>query len=70
MQVYETKPPVLHADLYRLNSADGIGLEDYLDDHVALIEWPERAPNFFGEATFVEIAFEGEGRRIDIKKAP
>ncbi|MBL8065409.1 MAG: tRNA (adenosine(37)-N6)-threonylcarbamoyltransferase complex ATPase subunit type 1 TsaE, partial [Chthonomonadaceae bacterium] len=40
--VYDSVPPVLHADLYRLTDARGIGLEEYLDNHVCLIEWPDR----------------------------
>lgn len=42
LQTFPTEPPVLHADLYRLQNALGIGLEDYLDDYLCLIEWPER----------------------------
>jgi tRNA threonylcarbamoyladenosine biosynthesis protein TsaE len=36
-------PPVVHADLYRVSSWQGIGLEDYLDDYLVLIEWADRA---------------------------
>lgn len=39
---YPTDPPVLHADLYRLSAATGLGLEDYFDTHLCLIEWPDR----------------------------
>ena len=42
MHSYPTQPPILHADLYRLESAEGIGLEDYLDTHICIIEWPDR----------------------------
>lgn len=45
IQTFPTSPPVLHADLYRLTTADGLGLEDYLDSHLCLIEWPDRAPS-------------------------
>lgn len=41
---YSTDPPVLHADLYRLSLANGLGLEDYYDTHLCLIEWPDRLP--------------------------
>src|SRR6218665_2123201 len=40
--------PLVHADLYRINDAselEEIGLSPMPDDIVALIEWPERAPN-------------------------
>ncbi len=52
---------MLHADLYRVASAEGTGLEDYLDTHVVLVEWPDRLPE--DDAHWrVEIAFDGEGR--------
>ena len=40
-----TRVPVLHVDLYRLESAADaveLGLDDALDDHALLVEWPER----------------------------
>lgn len=42
IHVYEVQPPVAHCDLYRVESARGLGLEEYLDDHLVLIEWPDR----------------------------
>jgi tRNA threonylcarbamoyladenosine biosynthesis protein TsaE len=42
IQTFPTSPPVMHADLYRLASAHGLGLEDYFESHLCLIEWPER----------------------------
>lgn len=65
LQVYATHPPVLHADLYRLTSADGLGLEDYCDDHLCLIEWPDRLGDIEG-AIRVRIEFEGEGRTVEV----
>ena len=48
-QTYDLAPfPVLHADLYRVTDPDEleeIGLSPLPDGTVALIEWPERAPN-------------------------
>ncbi|MBR0794129.1 tRNA (adenosine(37)-N6)-threonylcarbamoyltransferase complex ATPase subunit type 1 TsaE [Bradyrhizobium jicamae] len=48
-QSYELPPfPLIHADLYRINDAselDEIGLSPLPDGVVALIEWPERAPD-------------------------
>ncbi|MBB5687203.1 tRNA (adenosine(37)-N6)-threonylcarbamoyltransferase complex ATPase subunit type 1 TsaE [Sphingobium boeckii] len=41
----ETRIPVAHIDLYRLDDAaeaEELGLDDLLEDHVLLIEWPER----------------------------
>lgn len=59
-------PPVVHADLYRVASWQGIGIEDYLDSHLCLIEWPDRATGLVGEgqAWRVEIEFAGEGRLV------
>ncbi|WP_407167619.1 tRNA (adenosine(37)-N6)-threonylcarbamoyltransferase complex ATPase subunit type 1 TsaE [Bradyrhizobium sp. ORS 111] len=40
--------PLVHADLYRINDAselEEIGLSPLPDDIMALIEWPERAPD-------------------------
>jgi tRNA threonylcarbamoyladenosine biosynthesis protein TsaE len=41
----EVRLPVAHIDLYRLDDADavrGLGLDDMMDDHLLIIEWPER----------------------------
>ena len=65
LQAFDTDPPVLHADLYRVAGAEGTGLEDYLDTHVVLVEWPDRLPPDEGHWR-VEIAFEGEGRRAKV----
>ena len=61
-------PPVVHTDLYRVASWQGIGLEDYLEDHVCLIEWPDRAVGLVGDEFVwrVLIEFRGEGRRVRI----
>jgi tRNA threonylcarbamoyl adenosine modification protein YjeE len=48
-QVYDLPPfPLVHADLYRVNEAaelEEIGLSPLPEGTVALIEWPERAPD-------------------------
>lgn len=41
----DTTVPVMHCDLYRLESAaeaEQLGLDDWLQDGALLIEWPER----------------------------
>ena len=49
LHVYATTPPVVHADLYRLREggAESTGLEEYLDSHIVLVEWPDRAAHLF-----------------------
>ncbi len=68
IQTFPTEPPVMHADLYRLKSFEGIGLEEYLDTHVCLIEWPDRAVGLVeeGEAWIVRIDFARVGRVVAI----
>lgn len=67
LQVFNTTPPVVHVDLYRVNSTKGIGLEDYLATHLCLVEWPNRATEFAkSRAIRVGIEFENDGRRIQI----
>jgi tRNA threonylcarbamoyl adenosine modification protein YjeE len=46
---------ILHADLYRLAAAGEIAELGLFDDPAAivLVEWPERAPELFDEATVV-----------------
>jgi len=55
----------MHADLYRVKSYRGIGLEDYLETHVCLIEWPDRAVGLVEPLRCwrLSIGFEGAGRR-------
>lgn len=68
MQVYPTKVPVLHADLYRLAGAAGIGLEEYFEDHLCLIEWPDRLGDLVdpAECWRVQIDFNSEGRKVEV----
>lgn len=68
LQTFETSPPILHADLYRVKSYEGIGLEDYLDTHLCLIEWPDRAEGLIDprHAWRVQIDFAPEGRLVVI----
>ena len=49
VQYYEAAFPIAHADLYRLEVPGEwveLGLDEMLDHGAALIEWPERAPDF------------------------
>lgn len=68
LQTFPTEPPVLHADFYRLPSARGLGLEDYFESHLVLVEWPDRARELFeGLGVWrVQIATQGDVRRIQV----
>lgn len=68
IQIFPTEPPIAHADLYRVGTSEGVGLEDYLDTHLCLIEWPDRAKGLV-DAHFawqVTIEFDGPGRKITV----
>lgn len=46
VQTYDTRIPVSHFDLYRLNNPDELdelGLDEALQTGIALIEWPQKA---------------------------
>ncbi len=64
IQTFDTQPPVMHADLYRLQGAAGTGIEEYFDSHLCLIEWPDRLGDLIDPETCLRIHFEfaGEGR--------
>lgn len=77
MQVYETRPPVAHFDLYRLTrpeEAYEIGLDEALDVGCAVIEWPERLGQDMERAVgpdrlSVVLADRGEGRLATVSGA-
>jgi len=68
IQTFATSPPVMHADLYRVKSYAGIGIEDYLETHLCLIEWPDRLGSLVDGAACwrVNIEFASDGRSIEI----
>lgn len=64
----DTRLPVIHADLYRLNSPDEleeIGLFDgHQPDTVCLVEWPEQGGRALANANFrISIAVTSESSR-------
>lgn len=74
---YETaeEGPVIHADLYRLRSADelaGIGWDDVVGDEeaIVLMEWPERAGEQLPPDRWeIRLGFPDEGvelRRVEV----
>lgn len=72
LNVFETHPPVLHADLYRLQStsSQALGLSDYASDHILLIEWPDRLTDSLGPATSVNIEFADDPTRRSLTIMP
>ena len=72
---YDTTPPVLHLDLYRLESSDlpNLGLEERIDDHIdvdqgfVLVEWANLHPHLMPhDALWVTFSEKDAGRTIDI----
>lgn len=68
---YEANYPVAHFDLYRLDDAEQIhdlGFFDYLDESkIILIEWPERAQEYFPDKNLdVLITSDGQERQFTI----
>lgn len=62
--------PVVHADLYRI-AGEGelieLGFEDWREDAIVLVEWPERAPSLLARPRLdISLAIEpdGGGRRV------
>ena len=58
VHLYNTKPAVLHADLYRVESVLGLGLEDELDDRISFIEWPDRNDFPWDESQTIDISLD------------
>ncbi len=65
---YRTNPIIVHADLYRVKSAAGLGIEDYFDSAIFFIEWPERDPEFFSHCQIwlLNFSLNGEVRELEI----
>jgi tRNA threonylcarbamoyladenosine biosynthesis protein TsaE len=63
----ETRIPVAHIDLYRIEDPEEIpelGLEDMLIDGAMVVEWPDRMPDaFWQDALSLALEITGEGNR-------
>lgn len=65
---YETNPPVVHIDLYRLETyddLDSIGYWDYVEEPAAIrcVEWLNQIPAAWpGEGILIELERRAEGR--------
>ena len=70
IQHYKGRIPVVHVDLYRLESGaavDDLGLEELVSGAVVAIEWAERLPRPLEGSVIVKIEDLGEtARRISI----
>jgi tRNA threonylcarbamoyladenosine biosynthesis protein TsaE len=69
VHLYDTDPPILHADLYRVSTWSSMGLEDEVEHRISFVEWPDRLEGFADPDAcwWVSIEFEGEGRRVTIR---
>lgn len=58
--------PLLHVDLYRLESkeVDDLGLDELGEAAVVAVEWAERLPWTLEGATRVSLRHEGDDRRV------
>lgn len=58
-------PPLAHVDLYRLDSAEGIGLEEYLQPPwITVIEWADKAAALLPAHTIhIRLTVTGENQR-------
>ena len=69
----EVRVPVLHVDLYRLDSAaelDELGLDEARADSVLVVEWPERAPGRWPDALALTLTAGPEGARSLTAEVP
>jgi tRNA threonylcarbamoyladenosine biosynthesis protein TsaE len=72
IQYYKGRTPLVHVDLYRLDTAaavDDLGLEELASGGVVAIEWAERLPKPFEGGVTVRIDnLGGDARGITIEK--
>ena len=71
VQFYEGRAPIAHFDLYRLKrpeEAYELGLDEVLDEGVAVIEWPERLGGSLPpDRLDIEIAIPEDGRGREVR---
>lgn len=62
---YDTNPAVAHVDLYRLQDARNLGLEDLLGSMLLIIEWPDRLGDLLDPQKCWQLVIElaGENRK-------
>ena len=68
VNIYHGSCPIYHVDLYRLEGVRdlySIGIDEFLGtDGVTIVEWSEKLPSEFGEATEVELHDAGGDQRV------
>ena len=70
IQHYKGRTPLVHVDLYRLESAavDDLGLEELANGAVVAVEWAERLPRPLDDTVTVRIEdLGGDRRKISIE---
>ena len=73
VQPYETRPPLWHVDLYRIEHPEELaelGLDEARLDAALLIEWPERMPRLWGDALRLDLAIRPDGARVLTAEVP
>ncbi|MBX3593883.1 tRNA (adenosine(37)-N6)-threonylcarbamoyltransferase complex ATPase subunit type 1 TsaE [Sphingomonas sp.] len=70
----ETRCPVLHVDLYRLDDPEEIaelGLDDARHDSLLIVEWPERLPDSaWADALWLTLTIMPDGARALTARVP
>lgn len=70
----ELRFPVLHVDLYRLDSPEEaveLGLDDARHDSLLLVEWPERLPDsYWHDALWLSLEAPADGPRRLTARVP
>lgn len=61
MYEYQSEPRVLHVDLYRLEDSRGLGIEEYLEGHVVIVEWAQKLTDDFRECPRLRITLQQHG---------
>ncbi|MGD9933459.1 MAG: tRNA (adenosine(37)-N6)-threonylcarbamoyltransferase complex ATPase subunit type 1 TsaE [Dehalococcoidia bacterium] len=74
MNEYEGRETLFHADLYRIEDVeelDDLGLWDYAERGVLVIEWPERGPELLpGDGLVVELRYGDVERQRRLRFMP
>ncbi len=69
----EARKPLWHADLFRLNAPEELyelGLIEARDDHIVLVEWPDKAEGLLGQANVhIHLQHHGDGRQFELSCA-